>query len=224
MMNCVFCMPMPEKYSAAIPTIRRLSSRAASRAEKARTTWPTGFERCGFSAACRARRPCVFGPGETCCPCLVALGEILFEVAQQPFVLVGRALRDAHAHFGLPPFRIVGKARYEHHPVAGRVQVALLDLRSIGRIALGQQFGADVQNLYTELVEHFIDFLRKSARAHHALLFLIPQFGFAFAMEVELLSQTARSDAGVNRSQAVLFRSSFSHQEKDGKSFLSHNS
>ena len=29
-----------------------------------------------------------------------ALGEILFEVAQQPLVLVCRALRDAHAHFG----------------------------------------------------------------------------------------------------------------------------
>ena len=34
-----------------------------------------------------------------------ALGEILFEVAQQPLVLVCRALRDAHAHFGRP-FRI----------------------------------------------------------------------------------------------------------------------
>ena len=221
MMNCVFRMPMPERYSAAIPTIRRLSSRAASCAEKARTTWPTGFERCGFIAA---RRPCVFGPGETCCPCLATLGEVLFEVAQQPLVLVGRTLRDAYAHLALPPLRIVGKARDEHHRVAGRVQVTLLDLRRIGRIAFGQQFGADVQNLHAEFVEHFIDFLREAARAHHALLFLIPQFGFAFAMEVELLSQTARSDAGVNRSQAVLFRSSFSHQEKDGKSFLSHNS
>lgn len=28
MMNCVFRMPMPERYSAAIPTIRLLSSRA----------------------------------------------------------------------------------------------------------------------------------------------------------------------------------------------------
>ena len=34
-----------------------------------------------------------------------ALGEILFQVAQQPLVLVDRALRDAHAHFGRP-FRI----------------------------------------------------------------------------------------------------------------------
>lgn len=208
MMNCVFRMPMPEKYSAAIPTIRRLSSRAASCAEKARTTWLTGFERCGFIAARRARRPCVFGPGETCCPCLAALGEVLFEVAQQPLVLVGRTLRDAYAHLALPPFRIVGKARYEHHRVAGRVQVALLDLRSIGRIALGQQFGTDVQNLYTELVEHFIDFLRKSARAHYAFLFLVPQFGLAFAMEIELLPQTARSDAGPSRSfSAFLFAS-----------------
>ena len=153
-----------------------------------------------------------------------ALGEILFEIAQQPLVFVCRALRDAHAHFGLPPLHIVGKARNEHHRVARRVQVALFDLRGIGRIALGQQFGADVQNLHTELVEHFIDFLRKSARAHHAFLFLVPQFGLALAMEIEFLPQTARGDAGVNRRQAVLFRSSFSHQEKDGKSFLSHNS
>ena len=29
-----------------------------------------------------------------------ALGEILFEIAQQPLVFVCRALRDAHAHFG----------------------------------------------------------------------------------------------------------------------------
>jgi hypothetical protein len=43
-------------------------------------------------------------------------------------------------------------------------------------------------------------------------------------MEVEFLPQTARSDAGVNRRQTVLFRSSFPHEEKDGKSFLSHNS
>ena len=64
-----------------------------------------------------------------------ALGEILFEVAQQPLVFVCRALRDAHAHFGLPPLHIVGKARNEHHRVACRVQVALFDLRGIGRIA-----------------------------------------------------------------------------------------
>ena len=64
-----------------------------------------------------------------------ALGEILFEVAQQPLVFVCRALRDAHAHFGLPPLHIVGKARNEHHRVARRVQVALFDLRGIGRIA-----------------------------------------------------------------------------------------
>ena len=105
---------------------------------------------------------------------LAAPGEILFQVAQQPFVLVGRTLRDAYAHLALPPLRIVGKARDEHHRVAGRVQVALLDLRSIGRIAFGQQFGADVQNLHAEFVEHFIDFLREAARAHHALLFLVP--------------------------------------------------
>lgn len=155
---------------------------------------------------------------------LAALGEILFQLAQQPFILVGRALRDAHAHFGLPPFRIVGKARYEHHRVAGRVQVALLDLRSIGRIAFGQQFGMDAQKLYTEFVDHFIDFQCYTVRSHHPLLLLVPQFGPALAMEVELLSQTARGDAGVNRRQPVLFRPSFSHQEKDGKSFLSHNS
>ena len=75
---------------------------------------------------------------------LAALGEVLFQVAQQPFVLVGRALRDAHAHLALPPLRVVGEACDEHHRVAGRVEVALLDLRRIGRIALGQQFGADV--------------------------------------------------------------------------------
>ena len=153
----------------------------------------------------RARRPCVFGPGETCCPCLAALGEILFEVAQQPFVLVGRTLRDAYAHLALPPLRIVGKARDEHHRVAGRVQVTLLDLRRIGRIAFGQQFGADVQNLHAEFVEHFIDFLREAARAHHALLLLVPQFGPALAMEVELLSQTARGDAGVNDASPFFF-------------------
>ena len=61
--------------------------------------------------------------------------EELFEIAQQPLVFVCRALRDAHAHFGLPPLHIVGKARNEHHRVACRVQVALFDLRGIGRIA-----------------------------------------------------------------------------------------
>ena len=155
---------------------------------------------------------------------LAALGEVLFQVAQQPFVLVGRALRDAHAHLALPPLRVVGEACDEHHRVAGRVEVALLDLRRIGRIALGQQLGADVKYLYAELVEHFIDFQREAARAHHPLLLLVPQFGPALAMEVEFLPQTARSDAGVNRRQTVLFRSSFPHEEKDGKSFLSHNS
>lgn len=112
-------------------------------------------------------------------------------------------MRDAYAHLALPPLRIVGKARDEHHRVAGRVQVTLLDLRRIGRIAFGQQFGADVQNLHAEFVEHFIDFLREAARAHYAFLFLVPQFGLAFAMEIELLPQTARSDAGPSRSFSV---------------------
>lgn len=130
-------------------------------------------------------------------------------------MLVGRTLRDAYAHLALPPLRIVGKARDKHHRVAGRVQVALLDLRRIGRIAFGQQFGMDAQNLHAEFVEHFIDFQRETARAHHPLLLLVSQFGPALAMEVEFLPQTARSDAGVNRRQTVLFRSAFSHQEKD---------
>lgn len=80
-----------------------------------------------------------------------------------------------------------------------------------------------VDDFDAELVEHFIDFQRETARAYHSLLLLVPQFGPAFAMEVEFLPQTARSDAGVNRRQTILFRSSFPHEEKDGKSFLSHN-
>ena len=46
-------------------------------------------------------------------------------------------------------------------------RVKIIDIR-IGRIALGQQLGADVKYLYAELVEHFIDFLRKSARAQQS--------------------------------------------------------
>ena len=124
----------------------------------------------------------------------------------------------------LPPLRIVGKVRDEHHRVARWVQVALLDLRGIGRIALGQQFGADVDDFYAEIVQSFVDLNSQLVRSHRAFFVLVPQFGLALAMEIEFLPQTACGDAGVNRRQAVLFWSSFSHQEKDGKSFLSHNS
>lgn len=58
MMNCVFRMPMPERYSAAIPTIRLLSSRAgvlcrkgeddvADRASKDADSVPPAFGSCG---------------------------------------------------------------------------------------------------------------------------------------------------------------------------------
>lgn len=154
---------------------------------------------------------------------LAAPGEILFQVAQQPFVLVGRTLRDAYAHLALPPLRVVGKARDEHHRVAGRVQVALLDLRSIGRIAFGQQFGADVDDFDAEIVQSLVDLNGQLVRPHRTLLVLVPRFGIAVALGVDLLPEPSGRNTCEDGRQPVLFRSSFSHQEKDGKCLLSHD-
>ena len=152
-----------------------------------------------------------------------ALGEILFEVAQQPLVLVGRALRDAHADFGLSPLHIVGKARNEHHRVAGRIQVALLDLRRIGRIALGQQFGADVDDFYAEIVQSFVDLNSQLVRSHRAFFVLVPRFGIAVALGVDLLPEPSGRNACEDGREPVLFRPPFPHQEKNGKCLLSHD-
>ena len=152
-----------------------------------------------------------------------ALGEILFEVAQQPLVFVCRALRDAHAHFGLPPLHIVGKARDEHHCVARRVQVALLDLRGIGRIALGQQFGADVDDFYAEIVQSFVDLNGQLVRSHRAFFVLVPRFGIAVALGVDLLPEPSGRNACEDGREPVLFLPPFPHQEKNGKCLLSHD-
>ena len=152
-----------------------------------------------------------------------ALGEILFEIAQQPLVFVCRALRDAHAHFGLPPLHIVGKARNEHHRVARRVQVALFDLRGIGRIALGQQFGADVDDFYAEIVQSFVDLNGQLVRSHRAFFVLVPRFGIAVALGVDLLPEPSGRNACEDGREPVLFLPPFPHQEKNGKCLLSHD-
>lgn len=154
---------------------------------------------------------------------LAALGEVLFQVAQQPFVLVGRALRDAHAHLALPPLRVVGEACDEHHRVAGRVEVALLDLRRIGRIALGQQLGADVDDFDAEIVQSLVDLNGQLVRSHRALLVLVPRFGIAVALSVDLLPEPSGRNACEDGRQSVFLRSSFPHQEKNGKCLLSHD-
>ena len=154
---------------------------------------------------------------------LAALGEVLFQVAQQPFVLVGRALRDAHAHLALPPLRVVGEACDEHHRVAGRVEVALLDLRRIGRIALGQQLGADVDDFDAEIVQSLVDLNGQLVRSHRALLVLVPCFGIAVALGVDLLPEPSGRNACEDGREPVLFRPPFPHQEKNGKCLLSHD-
>lgn len=151
-----------------------------------------------------------------------ALGKVLFQIAQQPFVLVGCPLGDAHADLRLPPLDVVTQPRDQHHGVFERVEVTLFDLQGIGFETFGKQFAADVENLYTEFVQHFVDLQRQTAGPHHPFFSLVPQLGASLAVEIDLLTETARCNSGINGCESVFFRSSLSHQEENPETLLSH--
>ena len=95
--------------------------------------------------------------------------------------------------------------------------------RRIGRIALGQQLGADVDDFDAEIVQSLVDLNGQLVRSHRALLVLVPRFGIAVALSVDLLPEPSGRNACEDGRQSVFLRSSFPHQEKNGKCLLSHD-
>ena len=151
-----------------------------------------------------------------------ALGEVLFQIAQQPFVLVRCPLGDTHADLRLPPLDVITQPRDQHHGVFERVEVTLFDLQGIGFETFGKQLAADVDDLDPEVVDSVVDLDGQFAFSHGPLLLLVPQLRITVALGVDFLSESAGCDACADRCLPVFLGPSLSHQEKDCKRLLSH--
>ena len=73
------------------------------------------------------------------------------------------------------------------------------------------------------LTQSLVDLNGQLVRSHRALLVLVPRFGIAVALSVDLLPEPSGRNACEDGRQSVFLRSSFPHQEKNGKCLLSHD-